>query len=86
MGKSFTIKATPQNETGLVTTGPFKWTRNPIYFGALLIQAAWALMFLSGLTLALVACLAVVLYIKILIEEENLMQMYADVWRFLQSL
>ena len=81
MGKSFTIKAMPQHQAGLITTGPFKWTRNPMYFGGLLMEVAWAVMFSSGLAITLTCGLALVLYFKILIEEQNLIEMYGESYR-----
>jgi len=34
---------TPQNASHLVTSGPYRYTRNPMYFGILLILIGWAI-------------------------------------------
>ena len=48
----------PQAATSLVTTGIFAFTRNPMYFGMLIVLVAWGL-YLSNLAAALLVPLFV---------------------------
>jgi len=43
----------PENSSALVTSGVYKWTRNPMYLGALLVLTGWALFLANALTFVL---------------------------------
>jgi protein-S-isoprenylcysteine O-methyltransferase Ste14 len=50
---------TPQASSSVVTTGVYRWSRNPMYVGLLMILAGWAL-YLGNLCAALLLPLFVV--------------------------
>lgn len=67
----------PQLASTLVTSGPYRYSRNPIYIGLVLILAGWGA-YLQNLA-SLLCVLAFVLYInrfQILPEEELLAQKF----------
>lgn len=51
----------PQNTTALVTTGVFRWTRNPMYLGLTMVLLGWAAFLVSAW--ALLGPVVFVLYI-----------------------
>jgi len=65
----------------LVTTGPYRYTRNPMGFGALSFYLALALFFNSAICVALVAILSVGAYLYLrLIEEKRLLKDFGDAY------
>jgi protein-S-isoprenylcysteine O-methyltransferase Ste14 len=72
-------RAISPRTTRLVVTGPYRYTRNPMVFGALVIYAAWALHLGSPLSLAaiILAPLAIVRYLR-WAEERRLVDDFAD--------
>jgi protein-S-isoprenylcysteine O-methyltransferase Ste14 len=71
MGASFTVQPRPRAEGALVTSGPFRIVRHPIYLGALLCLAGGSL-FRSWTGLALTGVLAVLWAGKARVEERYL--------------
>ncbi|SEO80183.1 methyltransferase family protein [Aquisalimonas asiatica] len=72
----------PQDSSHLVDTGPFAWSRNPIYLADLILLAAWAVYLGNPLTLALLPVF--VLYInrfQIRPEEAALEQHFGGAFR-----
>jgi protein-S-isoprenylcysteine O-methyltransferase Ste14 len=71
----------PQTATVLVTTGIFRFTRNPMYLGDVLLLLAWAILLSSPL--ALLGALAFWLYIgrfQIRPEEEALRTLFGTAY------
>lgn len=71
----------PAKATSLVTSGPYRLTRNPMYLGLLLVLAAWTV-FLASLP-AVLGPVAFVLYIvrfQIIPEERVMEGLFGDAY------
>jgi protein-S-isoprenylcysteine O-methyltransferase Ste14 len=69
---NFNIRPLPRAQGQLVTAGPYRWIRHPMYSALLLVAAAGVAWVPSGPTLALWALLAGVLWLKAGVEERAL--------------
>jgi len=68
--------------TAIITAGPFRWTRNPLYIGLSLIHAGIALIVGSGwILIMLLPALIVIRYGVIAREERYLEAKFGDVYR-----
>ncbi|MGR3593736.1 MAG: methyltransferase family protein [Limimaricola soesokkakensis] len=63
-----------QEAAALVTDGPFRFSRNPIYLGDLLLLASGALVFDAPLALLLVPVLAAILQRRFIRPEETMLR------------
>ncbi|MEM6549339.1 MAG: isoprenylcysteine carboxylmethyltransferase family protein [Pseudomonadota bacterium] len=71
-----------QQPSALVETGPFRFSRNPIYVADLVILAGWCLSVGQPLTLVLLWPLKVVLEQRFILQEEaTLSEHLGDVYR-----
>jgi protein-S-isoprenylcysteine O-methyltransferase Ste14 len=68
--------------TNLVTSGPFQFTRNPIYLGNTMLVAGAGLVFGVGwLLVAAIAAAVAVHFLAVLREERHLSITFGDEWR-----
>jgi len=73
LGNNLTPLPHPRDDASLVTTGPYRYVRHPIYCGVLLLALGWALFVQGWLTLLYAALLFVFFDIKSRKEEAWLM-------------
>ena len=67
-GKGTLAPWSPPRE--LVMTGPYRWSRNPMYVSVLLVVLGWVLFYRSAVLLAYLASLAVAFQLRIVLYEE----------------
>ena len=81
----FGIAISPRTQH-LVTSGPYRYTRHPMMFGALMVYFALSLLFNSlvclGIVAVFLACAAV--YLK-LVEEKRLLEDFGDAYKQYRS-
>ena len=65
----------------LVTTGPYRWTRNPMYLGHLIFFAGIAITLLSWVAAAVLVVHAVWFDRRVREDEERLAQLFGDGFR-----
>lgn len=84
MGASWRIGIDQTERTELVTSGMFRWSRNPIFLGVIIFWAGFALVVPN--IPALVSVLAVTLAIEVqvrAVEEPYLIRVHGDAyWRY----
>ncbi len=77
---------TPQGASSLVIEGIYKWTRNPMYVGCMIILLGWGL-YLSNL-FSLILSFGFVMYMnrfQIRPEERSLTSLFGDDYRAYQN-
>jgi protein-S-isoprenylcysteine O-methyltransferase Ste14 len=78
LGASLTAVPYPKDEATLVTTGPYRLVRHPIYSGLIFAALGWALLRNGWLTLVYALILFIFFDIKSRREEQWLRQKYHD--------
>ncbi len=64
----------PEHSSALVTAGVYRWTRNPMYLGMLLVLLGWCLHLGSALALLGPVCLVIYLTRFQIVPEERALQ------------
>jgi protein-S-isoprenylcysteine O-methyltransferase Ste14 len=72
LGRRFSAVVAIQEHHELVTSGPYRWVRNPSYLGGLISLVGWALVFRSVAGLLLVLPLLWILVSRMHAEERLL--------------
>ncbi len=80
LGRQFSVEVTIQTEHALITSGPFRFIRNPRYLGILLFLLGIALVFRSSVSLVLTVLALIILIWRIHDEEVLLKEHFADRW------
>ena len=80
LGKQFSVQVTIQEDHQLITNGPYRLVRHPRYLCLILFNLGLALVFRSGLALALVIALAGVLLWRIQDEEALMSREFGTEW------
>ena len=58
----------------LTQTGPYAYTRNPLYLGSILIAAGFALALLSWAVAAILAAMFLIIYVPVIASEERFLR------------
>lgn len=58
----------------LTQTGPYAYTRNPLYFGSILIAAGFAVALLSWPVAAMLAAMFFIVYVPVIASEERFLR------------
>ncbi len=74
----FNIIPDPMPDIELVTHGPYRFIRHPMYFSIMLFFLPLVLLQLDWLTLSLYANLCIILFIKLSYEEHLLLESVPD--------
>jgi len=79
IGRNWGTPMSKKDDPELVTSGPYRWVRHPIYFGVLLAGVGTAVA-LSWAWLIVVALAAVYFVYSALVEERNLTEQFPDTY------
>lgn len=72
--------------THLVVSGPYRFSRNPIYLAVLLILAGWAVGFHSRAMTNYAAFMALVFYVRVVAFEEPWLEAtHGEAWRLYRA-
>lgn len=83
-GKGTLAPWSPPQE--LVVTGPFRWSRNPMYVSVVLVLIGWAGWYASATLLVYTFAVAVAFYLRVVFyEEPRLQQLFRGQWRTYSS-
>jgi protein-S-isoprenylcysteine O-methyltransferase Ste14 len=65
----------------LVTSGPYQWSRNPMYVAVLLVLIGWCMLSRTRALYAYTAAIAVAFHLRILLyEESRLKESFGEEW------
>jgi protein-S-isoprenylcysteine O-methyltransferase Ste14 len=81
LGPNLTDTVVTRRKHTLVTHGPYKWVRHPLYVSAALLIVAISLMAANWFFFATGLLLFVVLVIRTRVEEENLVARFGESYR-----
>lgn len=82
MGNSWRVGIDYRQRTALVTTGPFRWVRNPIYDGLLIFAGGNVLIIPTWLSLTSFVMLVVWIEVQVrLVEEPYLLREHGETYR-----
>ena len=75
-----------RKDAQLASSGPYAWTRNPLYFGSSLLALGFAIMSANALTAALVLVPSLLIYPQVIRSEEaHLERLFQDDFRSYRS-
>lgn len=81
LGRNITTTFVTRREHTLVTTGPYRWVRHPLYGAGLVMHAALALVLASSIVAAMGLVIVALLPWRIRREEAHLTARFGDAYR-----
>jgi len=81
----FNIVPDPRADTHLVTKGPYKWVRHPMYLSILLFFLPLVLLNIEYMNVALYVNLGIILFIKLSYEEQLLIDKIPEYQAYQQT-
>lgn len=70
-----------KTESKLITTGIYAFTRNPVYFGSILLFLGWFFIFLFTFLLIMTILFTILFYLVAKWEEKELLERFGDEYR-----
>ena len=84
LGLNVTSTSMPRDNAKLVTTGPYRWIRHPMYSAALILVVATTLLTANAVVLIGGILMFVLLAARSQIEERRLVERFGDAYRTYQ--
>jgi protein-S-isoprenylcysteine O-methyltransferase Ste14 len=84
LGLNVTSTSAPRANATLVTSGPYRWIRHPMYSAALLLGAAATLLIANGVMLIGGIAMFVLLAARSRVEEQRLVEKFGEAYRIYQ--
>jgi len=81
MGSSWRVGIDSQRTTELVRSGPFRWSRNPMFLGLLMTLSGLFLVLPNAVTLSILTVGTVLILIQVRLEEAHVLQAHGDAYR-----
>ena len=81
LGENVTPTAQIRKQHTLVTSGPYRWVRHPMYSSGLVLFASYFLLCANWFVAAMCGMAFVMLVIRLPTEEANLLERYGDEYR-----
>ena len=88
IGAAFRLMAAAviRKDSSLATTGPYAWTRNPLYFGSFLLAVGFAIMSAHWIAACLLLIPSILLYPSVIRKEEaHLGRLFPDEFRLYRT-
>src|SRR5262245_52992704 len=85
LGLNVTSTSMPREKATLVTSGPYRWIRHPMYSAALILVAAFALLTSNAVALLGGLVMFALLAARSRIEEQRLVEKFGDDYRNYQQ-
>jgi protein-S-isoprenylcysteine O-methyltransferase Ste14 len=81
LGRNLTSSLVTSGDRSLITTGPYRWVRHPLYSGWAIVSLGYTLITASWLVLSLSAAAVAAVVIRTPAEEAELEARFGDAYR-----